>query len=207
MAFNQKEEEIEVKFYISNLEKITEKILSIGAVLTKPRVFESNLRYDYPDGSLRENKQVLRLRKDSQSYITFKGPAQIDQPVSMRQEIEITVDNFERAQHLLEALGFEAYMVYEKYRTTYQYQELIIVVDELPIGNFIEIEGPTPFAIHNGALKLGVSWDARIPASYLYLFEQVKQHIPELRRKNLTFAELSQVQISPEEMGVDPADP
>jgi len=206
MNTNQKEEEIEVKFYISDVEKIKEKIQSIGAVLVKPRVFESNLRFDYPDGSLRENKQVLRLRKDSEISITFKGPSQIDQPVSVRQEIEIRVDDFERAKHLLEALGFETYVVYEKYRTTYRYKQLIIVVDELPIGNFIEIEGPSSFAIHQGSEKLGLNWDARIPASYLYLFAQVKQSIPEIKEKQLTFADLSQMIITEEDFGVEPAD-
>ncbi len=115
-----------------------------------------NLRFDYPDGSLSANKQVLRLRRDTDIIITYKGPAQINQPVSVREEIEIQVDDHERAKHLLEALGYVVYMEYEKYRTTYTYNDVIIVVDELPIGDFIEIEGPNASAIHSMAELLGL---------------------------------------------------
>jgi adenylate cyclase class 2 len=206
MSPNLKEEEIEVKFYIRNLNQIRTKLEMIGAVLNKPRVFESNLRFDYPDGGLSANKQVLRLRSDTEVILTYKGPAQLNQPVSVREEIEVQVDDHERAKHLLEALGFEVYMQYEKYRTTYTYQEVIVVLDELPIGNFIEIEGPNAGTIHNMSKLLGLSWENRIPASYLYLYGQAKKRQPDLQNKHLCFAELSQFRFSADDLGVDPAD-
>ncbi len=206
MSPNLKEEEIEVKFYIRDIKQLQRKLESLGAVLAKPRVFESNLRFDYPDGSLSANKQVLRLRRDSEIVITYKGPAQINQPVSVREEIEITVDDHERARHLLEALGYQAYLQYEKYRTTYTDRQVIVVVDELPMGNFIEIEGPHVSAIHDMAKRLDLCWENRIPASYLYLFEQLKKLHPELQKKNLCFAELSPFQFSVADLGVDPGD-
>jgi len=206
MAPNLKEEEIEVKFYIRDINQVKNNLTNIGAVLEKQRVFESNLRFDYPDGSLSANKQVLRLRSDTEIIITYKGPAQINQPVSVREEIEIQVDDHERAKHLLEALGYVVYMEYEKYRTTYTYQDVIIVVDELPIGNFIEIEGPNPSAIHTMTELLGLCWENRIPASYLYLFEQIKKRRPEIQDKKLSFAELSPFHFSETDLGVDPAD-
>ncbi|MAT41441.1 MAG: class IV adenylate cyclase [Anaerolineaceae bacterium] len=206
MSPNLKEEEIEVKFYIRHIDQIKKKLETIGAVLEKPRVFESNLRFDYPDGILSANKQVLRLRRDTENTITYKGPAQINQPVSVREEIEIEVDDFERAKHLLEALGYEVYMEYEKYRTTYAYQDVLIVVDELPIGNFIEIEGPHVSAIHIMTELLGLHWENRIPASYLYLFEQLKKHRPELEGTHLSFAQLSSFQFSESDLALDPGD-
>ena len=206
MSPNLKEKEIEVKFHIQNISQIKTNLNNIGAVLEKPRVFESNLRFDYPDGSLSTNKQVLRLRHDTENIITYKGPAQINQPVSVREEIEIQVDDFDRAKHLLEALGYEVYMEYEKYRTTYTYKEVIIVIDELPIGDFIEIEGPNASAIHSVAELLGLRWENRIPASYLYLFEQIKKRRADIQHKNLSFAELSQFQFSEADLGMDPAD-
>src|SRR5438093_9347439 len=33
---------------------------------------------------------------------------------------------------------------YQKYRAVYRYAELIITVDETPIGVFLELEGPKP---------------------------------------------------------------
>ena len=206
MPANPKEEEIEIKFHIQDPKAIKEKLKKIGAEVSKARVFESNLRFDYPDRILSANKQVLRLRKDSENTITYKGPAQIDQPVSVREEIEITVDDFERAKHLLEALGYEVFMTYEKYRTTYSYKNTTIVVDELPIGDFIEIEGLNPFSIEHAAQDLNLEWTSRIPASYMYIFEQLKQKRPEMQAKQLTFADLSAFEFDLELIGISPAD-
>lgn len=206
MANNNINEEIEVKFYISDLEKITNQLKTLGAVLKKPRIFEINLRFDDENNILKQNKQVLRLRKDSEITMTYKGPAAINQPVSIREEIEFTLNDFDKAKKLLEALGFQVFMIYEKYRATYTYQKLTIVVDELPFGNFIEIEGPNAPAIHKLTEELDLDWHARIPTSYMYLFEIAKKNNPSIKTNNLTFAELSQFTFTPESIAVKPAD-
>ena len=67
--------EKEVKFYITNLSSLQERLRRLGAELVSPRVFERNLRFDTPDLRLTASRQVLRLRQDNGATITYKGPS------------------------------------------------------------------------------------------------------------------------------------
>ena len=82
--------------------------------------------------------------------------------------------NFEAARRLLEALGYRLTVMYEKYRTTYHLRHLIVVLDEMPYGNFVEIEGSSARAIHAAANQIGLRWEARSEMSYLALFEHLR---------------------------------
>ncbi|PKO04117.1 MAG: class IV adenylate cyclase [Chloroflexi bacterium HGW-Chloroflexi-3] len=198
--------EIEVKFYVLSLKEIEQKILKLGGTLLQERCFESNLRFDTADGHLRNQRHVLRLRKDKENILTFKGAAEAGKPVSIRQEIEVLVDDFDTARTLLEGLGFEVVMAYEKYRTTYSLLDTLVVLDELPYGNFIEIEGPNGTSIQKVARNLNLNWKARVMTSYTYLYEALRKERPELQGKYLTFEELKGMRFMPDELGVSPAD-
>lgn len=166
--------EREVKFFIADLNEISARLIAARAVLTKERVHEYNLRFDTRDHSLRSRHQVLRLRKDDQVRLTFKDQADLSEGIADRQELEITINDFESTKRILEALGFVVFLIYEKYRTTYQFGECEVVLDELPFGFFVEIEGLTVDAIHTAASKLGLDWEKRITLSYLELFGNLK---------------------------------
>jgi len=87
-------------------------------------------------------------------------------------------------------------VVYEKYRTTYQWREVEIVLDELPFGNFCEIEGPLP-AIHAALAALDLEGCPRIPTSYLGMFAVLKQRLG-LTFHDLTFANFTGIAVPPE---------
>jgi len=53
----------------------------------------------------------------------------------------------------------------------------LIMLDELPYGNFVEIEGPEAVSIHATADSLGLEWEAAIGKSYLKLFEQLRDKL------------------------------
>ncbi len=199
------EQEIEVKFPLRNLAALAGRLEALGAHLLVPRVRETNLRFDTPDRALTAARRVLRLRQDNNAVMTYKGPAALGEEVSDRQEIEFQVGDFAAARRLLEALGYEVSVMYEKYRTTYALADLVITLDEMPFGCFAEIEGPDAASIRNAAAALGLDWDARSTASYLGLFNllQVKRG---LSAQNLSFAELEGVQVSMEDMGLRYAD-
>ncbi len=203
---NNTDQEIEAKFYVIDLTVLEQRLISLGAELVQERVFERNLRFDEADGKLRQLRHVLRLRKDTQNILTFKGAAEVGKDVSIRQEIEVVVDDFETTRRLLEALGFEVVMQYEKYRTTYRLMKTLVVLDELPYGQFIEIEGPNSSAIKKAASMLGLKWSARAATSYVYLFETLKNHHPELTGQNLTFSDLKGLRCTADELGLHPAD-
>jgi len=203
---NTSDVEIEVKFYVLSLKEIEQKILDLGGTLVQERCFESNLRFDTADGRLRNQRHVLRLRKDKENILTFKGAAEVGKSVSIRQEIEVLVDDFDTARKLLEGLGFEVVMSYEKFRTTYSLLDTLVVLDELPYGNFIEIEGPDGASIQKVARNLNLNWKARVMTSYTYLYEMLRKRRPELEGKYLTFSELKGMRFMPDEFDVSPAD-
>jgi adenylate cyclase class 2 len=202
---NQNEQEIEVKFLLFDLLALEQKLKSMGARLVSPRTFESNLRFDHPDGSLSKTGQVLRLRHDQTNVITYKGPGSSEQGVLSRQEIEFRASSFNAARHLFEALGFRVAVAYEKRRTTYAWQEVEIMLDEMPYGNFCEIEGTSPAQIEAAAGLLALDWQARILASYMMLFQQVKEK-RHLVFRDLVFFNFKGITISADDLGVKYAD-
>ncbi len=202
---NNQGKEIEAKFYLSNLDGLRRRLEQAGAEPGKPRVLEVNLRFDTPGRALSSRGQVLRLRQDSAVRMTYKGPAEAGQSVAVRREIEFQVDDLDAATQLLEALGYEVMVMYEKYRTTYHLGGAEITLDEMPYGNFCEIEAPDAETIQTLAKQLGLDWNARINASYLDLFGRLKAN-RELQAEHLSFKELQGQSFSPEDMGVKVSD-
>lgn len=207
------DQEVEVKFYLRSLPKLVDRLETLGAKLACERVYELNLRFDREDGSLMRARQVLRLRKDANAVLTFKGPARSDLP-SARQEIEFQVSDFAAAQRFLEALGYVVVVTYEKFRTTYELGDVIVTLDELPYGSFAEIEAAgtaseeaenAVSSLRTAAAILRLNWEAHITASYLALFDRLK-NARSLPAQNLMFSELQGVSIKPEDLGVRYAD-
>jgi len=202
---DQLNRELEVKFYISNLEKLETSIKDLDGKLFQSRTQEYNLRFDTPSGDLAHGFRVLRLRHDNAFRLTYKGPGEVDDGVRSRQEIEITVSDFDQTQKLIEALGFEVSLVYEKYRMGYELDGVMIALDEMPYGNFAELEGPDSISIKNVSRKLELDWDARILDSYAVLFDTLKESLS-VSIDTLTFADFTGIIATPDQLGVKPAD-
>lgn len=202
-------QEIEAKFYVRDLKQVETRLQELEARLIMPRVLETNLRFDLPGGGLSSRGRVLRLRQDSEARLTYKEPGKNEQGVINRREIEFVVEDFEKAKLFLEALGYQKLLVYEKYRTTYQLEPsegfVHIMLDELPYGNFVEIEGESIEAIRAVANKLNLDMNVSIPASYSALFERVKQTL-ELNFTDLTFENFAGLRIAAKDLQVQPAD-
>ena len=179
-------QELEVKLLIADLPALEARLQALKAQRSQARTHEVNLRFDTPQGELSRASKALRLRKDTANRLTYKGPSEDVEGVRARREIEFTVGDFDEARAFLEALGYQVSMIYEKYRTTYRLDDIEILLDELPYGNFAEIEGPHAERIHALADQLGLDWSARIPASYTVLFDQLRERM-ELPFRDLTF--------------------
>ncbi|PJF42671.1 MAG: hypothetical protein CUN55_09750, partial [Phototrophicales bacterium] len=128
--------EIESKIYIGHLEDPSTYLTQHGAILVKPRTYEYNIRYESPANDFVAQKIVLRLRKDDLARLTYKSPRiHQHEGISERLELETIVGDFETTNDILKALGFRPYMVYEKYRTTYHFEDIPnteLVLDEMP---------------------------------------------------------------------------
>ncbi len=198
--------ETEAKFYIRDLAKIELRLQELKAQLIQPRTHETNLRFDNANNDLRSTSRVLRLRQDEKARFTFKGPSvEKEGGILSRREIEFVVEDFESAKHFLEALGYEAVVFYEKFRATYELGDTHIMLDELPYGEFVEIEGENVEAIHNIANLLGLNWESMIKAGYHALFERVTEKY-NLEPSQLSFAALEKVKITPDDLGIQAAD-
>jgi adenylate cyclase class 2 len=200
-----KDQELEVKFYVTNLSVVEGRLQGLGAHLTLPRVFEVNLRFDTPNSDLSKSLRVLRLRQDKIARLTYKGPASGLGGARLRQELEFEVSDFAVARAFLEALGYQVVMIYEKYRAAYDLDSVEISLDELPYGTFVEIEGPDPEAIQSVTRQLGHDWEATIPASYTVLFDQLKARL-NLNFQDLSFDNFNNLPVTPDDLGVRPAD-
>jgi adenylate cyclase class 2 len=185
--------ETETKLYCPDLSAIARKLLLAGAKLVTPRVFERNVRYENADESLTENGIVMRLRQDYRARLTYKGPAQIAEGIMQRYEAEVEVSDFDAMHAILLGLGYHPHMIYEKYRTTYELDETEIVLDEMPYGNFVEIEGEAA-AIERVIQTLGVSEAKRYGNSYAGLFEIVKHNLG-LSFRDLTFEQFEGIDV------------
>ena len=198
-------DEIEAKYYVRDLPAVEGKITVEGGTLLNARIHETNLRFDTPNEDLSRQYRMLRLRKAHTVTITYKGTASVQDGVSQRQEIETEMGDFEVAKSLLEALGYQVTRIYEKYRTEYLLDGLTIALDELPYGNFVEIEGAGAEKIRQIAARLELDPAVNIPANYLMLLDRLNKN-RNLTLRDLTFENLNGLTITPEDLDVIPAD-
>ena len=198
-------QELEVKFYLRQPERLQARLEGLGARLEQPSTHEINLRFDTPERSLLNSGRLLRLRQDSAARITFKGPGRVEGGARLRQELEFIASDFATARAVIEALGFEVNMMYEKQRATYALGNVLVTLDEMPYGSFAEIEGPDGTSIQQAAAQLGLDWGQRILESYTVLFEQAR-HVMGFTFRDLSFENFAGLDISPQALGVQPAD-
>lgn len=133
--------EIEKKYRLNDAQRETvlKNLADIGAEY-KGEDFEENILFY--GGVLTEKRAVLRLRRiGERTILTYKERVQNDSDIKQQLEYETEIADFDESVKIFESLGFYRSMVYEKRRKTWHFREVEIVLDELPFGNFMEIEG------------------------------------------------------------------
>ncbi len=167
--------ETEVKFAVADLPAVQARLFAAGAELIAPRTLEVNLRLDNPWDGLTAAGKVLRLRYyHPRTTLTLKLPAGPWRTnAKVLHELEVELGDFETAQQMLKALGFRVWFRYEKYRVVYQLAGAEVCLDELPFGDFVEIEGELG-QIEGVAGRLGLLDAERITTGYLELFRQAR---------------------------------
>jgi adenylate cyclase class 2 len=89
--------------------------------------------------------------------------------VKSRREVETAVPDPDALESLLRALGYRSIFRYQKYREVYRWQDVEIVVDETPVGTFLEVEGEVE-AVHRASAALGYGPADYVADSYATLF-------------------------------------
>jgi len=133
--------EREIKLRYDSVESARAAVLAAGATPLLGRRLQEDALLDTEDESLRIRRCVLRIRvENGNSRITFKGPVQPSM-MKVRDEFETIVGDGLLLLRVFEELGFHVWFRYEKYREEFCHEEVIVAVDETPVGVFVEIEG------------------------------------------------------------------
>ena len=165
--------EIEIKLRLPDkLAKIRHRLHESGFLVWKHRTRESNTLFDNSKLALRRHGKLIRLRDvGAHRVLTYKGPSEQRSRYKKRHEIEIQLNDGRGVDEILAHLGYRPVFRYEKFRTEYAKvrQPGKVLLDETPIGNFLEIEG-SPRWIDRTARLLGFSPSDYITRSYGYLY-------------------------------------
>ncbi len=184
--------EIEVKFFLTDPERIRSRIQDTGAHYNG-KSFEKNIRFEDHACSLIKRGALLRLRKTETGVeLTYKGEtSEKNRDFKIHRELEILVSDFDTAAAILRELGFHEEQVYEKYRESWNMGDALLCMDCMPFGLFLEIEG-LPDEIRKIAGILGLDWEKRILENYLAIFERLKTEC-RLSFNDVTFENFSGV--------------
>lgn len=163
--------EREIKLRFDSVEEARKAVLAAGCTPRLGRRLQADALLDTDDEDLRRRRCVLRVRvENGKSRVTFKGPVQ-PSIMKVREEDETLVGDGEVLLKIFEELGLHIWFRYEKYREEFSYDDVIVAIDETPVGVFVEIEGGEQ-GIENAAAALGRSRDDYVVDSYRSLFLQ-----------------------------------
>jgi adenylate cyclase class 2 len=133
--------EREIKLRCAGAGEARDAILALGATPVRGRRLQEDYLLDTADERIRRRRCVLRVRVEpGRSLLTFKGPVQ-PSPMKLREERETVVGDGEAMLRLFEALGFHVWFRYQKYREEFGHENVVVALDETPMGAFIELEG------------------------------------------------------------------
>ncbi len=163
--------EIEIKLRLSgDVSKIRRTLRRLGFHIAKRRSHEMNVLFDNPKDPLGEQGKLIRIRRiGGETILTYKGPA-TDSRYKKRRELEVHALDASILEEIFKQIGYQSVFRYEKFRTEYVKPQETgkVLLDETPVGNFLELEG-SPRWIDRTARLLGFSSDDYITGSYGYL--------------------------------------
>jgi adenylate cyclase class 2 len=153
--------EREIKLRFSSADEAREAVIATGATPLHGRRLQEDALLDTDDEQLRRQRCVLRVRMENgKSRLTYKGPVQ-PSVMKVREELETVVGDGEVLLRVFRELGLHVWFRYEKYREEFAHEDVIVAIDETPVGVFVEIEGSEQ-GIADMTRALG-----RTPADYL----------------------------------------
>jgi adenylate cyclase, class 2 len=161
--------EREVKLRFGSVEEARDAVTSAGAAPLRCRRLQEDALLDDNAETLRKRCCALRVRVESgRSLVTFKGPVQVS-PMKLREEIETVIGDGETMLRCFEQLGYGVWFRYQKYREEYALSDVIVAIDETPVGVFVEVEGDE-HGIIEATRALGRTPDDFVLDSYRSLF-------------------------------------
>lgn len=141
--------EVEIKLKVASEQEGLDRIALLPAELEEAPLFEDNEIYDTASGSLSATETLLRLRVVMErGTVTLKEKVPgSSQRAKVRSETETTVGSPDAIRAIFAAAGLERVYRYQKYRSYHAWKDpstgrqLMISLDNTPIGVFLELEG------------------------------------------------------------------
>jgi len=152
--------EIEAKILNIDIEKLEEKLKSLGAKRIEEKFFRSTT-FDYPGFPMDKEAAWVRLRdegsKVTMAYKKRLGVQDLNKGTndSGMEEIEVEVSDYELTKQFLLKLGLIVKFSQEKKRITWQKGTVTYDIDTWPkLDPYLELEGDTWEAVDSAIVEL-----------------------------------------------------
>jgi adenylate cyclase class 2 len=150
--------EIEAKFLDINPNDLRQRLQKVGAVLVTKELLMRRRIYDYPDNRLYKIGVWIRVR-DEGDKVTMSCKQTIDRTLHGTKELNIVVDDFDKACDLMQSIGLVSRAYQETKREKWLLDNCEITIDTWPwIPTFTEVEGESESQLRLVADKLGLNW-------------------------------------------------
>ncbi len=133
--------EVEKKYRLEpeTSEQITAALNNAGAEFLGEDLEENII---YGGAILSKKNAVLRIRKiGDRAILTYKLRLAGNGDIKRQAEEETEVADPRAIERIVAELGFSPVIIYEKKRRKWSFRTVEIVIDELPFGLYMEIEG------------------------------------------------------------------
>lgn len=163
--------EFETRFLDINKEDLISKLKALGATNKGEVKLNEIIFYDKDLKWLDEHKLVKLRKKNNSIKLIFKSNK--EQTADSAKEIEFEVPNFTETKEFLEAIGLVPYRIVEKYRHTFEFQNIILDIDTWPkIPTYVEFEGNSVDELQKAAKTLGFDWEDRFDGDPRFVYKK-----------------------------------
>ena len=163
--------EREIKLRFDSAAAARDAVRAAGGVQIRERRLLADAILDTEQATIRNSRCALRVRVEpDRCFLTYKGPPQ-PSTMKLREELETAVADGALVLAVFERLGFTVWFRSEKYREEFSLHNVVIAIDDTPVGAFVEIEG-TDEGIGRAAALLKRGPEDYVLESYRSLFVQ-----------------------------------
>lgn len=175
--------EKQVKYKINNFDYISKRLIEIEAIFIGG-FMEKTIRYDNDDLKCSNNGVFIRTKSGMKNVLTLKEiPTDSSNTSFERITTEVEVDNINKIGYILEKIGLTKKFIMEKYRLFFKYDNVDILIDELPFGIYLEIKGEDN-EINRVTKMLNIDEADLIKMTYWDIYDKIKK---DSKNENIVF--------------------
>lgn len=178
--------EYEIKFLNIDKDKIRKRLKESGVKLIYPEYLQKRIIFNPPETN-NSDRNWVRIRKEQdKTTMSFKRITN-EKTIEGQEEIELEINDFEKAEKFLKAVGCVKKAYQENKRELWKIKDVDITIDEWPfLEPFIEIEGNSEREVKETVKLLGFDYSKGSFGSvsslykdkYNISFDKINNHTP-----------------------------